>query len=70
YRIALLDGQGVVWPESSDWPVGTVTQYLHEATGGPEPRNAHLPAFTPDEVSIPAYRHWRQLRAALAMRIS
>lgn len=70
YRIAILDGQDVVWPESSAWPVGTVMQYLHDAPGGPEQRNAHLPAFAADEVSIPKYRHWRQLRAALAMRIT
>jgi hypothetical protein len=69
YRISLRGGEGVVWSGCRDWPVGTAMQYLHLSLGGPEPRNAHLAAFAPEEVSIPAYRHWRQLRTALAMRI-
>jgi hypothetical protein len=69
YRIALSGGEGVSWTGCADWPVGTTMQYLHVAPGGPEPKNAHLGAFAPAEVSIPAYRHWRQLRAALAMKL-
>ncbi|PAX06948.1 FAD-dependent oxidoreductase [Sphingomonas lenta] len=70
YRIAILGGEHVGWAEAVEWPAGTTLQYLYVSSGGPEPHNAHLEAFAPDEVHIPAYRHWRQLRAALAMRTS
>lgn len=69
YRIILSGGEGVAWSGCVDWPVGTTLQYLHVGPGGPEPRNAHLGAFSAEEVSIPAYRHWRQLRSALALKI-
>lgn len=68
YRIALLGGEQVGWAQAAEWPVGTTMQYLHVSPGGPEPSNAHLDAFSTDEVHIPAYRHWRQLRAALSLR--
>jgi FAD dependent oxidoreductase len=70
YRIALIGGEDICWTESSEWPVGTVMQYLHVSPGGPEAQNAHLGAYAADEVTIPAYRHWRQLRTALAIKIS
>lgn len=69
YRVILSGGEGVAWSGCADWPVGTTLQYLHVGPGGPESRNAHLDAFSPGEVAIPAYRHWRQLRAALALKL-
>lgn len=69
YRLALSGGDGITWAGCADWPVGTTMQYLHVCPGGPEPKNAHLGAFAPAEVSIPAYRHWRQLRTALALKL-
>ncbi len=69
YRIALSGGDGIAWAGCAHWPVGTTMQYLHVSPGGPEQKNAHLDAFSPAEVSIPAYRHWRQLRTALALRL-
>src|ERR1035437_5162496 len=45
-------------------------QYLYVSPGGPEPKNTHLPCYNPSEIVIPAYRHWRQLKTALAMRIT
>lgn len=70
HRIALSGGDGIAWAGCADWPVGTTMQYLHSSPGGPEDKNRHLPGFAPTEVSIPAYRHWRQLRTALAMKLS
>lgn len=69
HRIAISGGDGITWAGCADWPVGTTMQYLHVSPGGPEPKNAHLGAFAPAEVAIPAYRHWRQLRTALALRL-
>ncbi len=69
YRLALGGGEGIAWLGCMNWPTGTTMQYLHVAPGGPEPKNAHLAAFAPEEVSIPAYRHWRQLRTALALKL-
>ena len=67
YRIALTGGQGLAWAANAA-PPGVVMQYLHESSGGCEPRNAHLPSFAPTEVDIPAYRHWRQLKTCLTLR--
>ncbi|PAX09072.1 FAD-dependent oxidoreductase [Sphingomonas lenta] len=68
YRIAIAGGEDVRWSANRSWPVGTVAQYLHVSPGGCEPKNAHLDGYAPHEVLIPAYRHWRQLRGALAIR--
>ncbi len=70
YRLALGGGEGVAWAACADWPAGTTLQYLHVSPGGPEAKNLHLPSFSPDEISLPAYRHWRQLRTALAIRLT
>lgn len=69
YRIGLSGGDGITWAGAASWPVGTTMQYLHVSPGGPEQKNAHLGAFSASEVSIPAYRHWRQLRTALALKL-
>jgi hypothetical protein len=70
YRLALSGGEGVAWAACADWPVGTTLQYLHVCSGGPEPKNVSLPSFSPAEISLPSYRHWRQLRTALALRLT
>jgi hypothetical protein len=70
YRIILSGGEGIAWAACADWPVGTNMQYLYVSPGGPEPKNTHLPCYNPSEIVIPAYRHWRQLKTALAMRIT
>lgn len=69
YRIVLRGAEGVAWAACADFPAGTVTQYFHACEGGPEPKNACLPGFQPSEVEIPAYRHWRQRKQALALRL-
>lgn len=69
HRLSLEGADDVSWAECADWPVGTTMQYRHDSPGGPEPKNAHLGAYAEDEVRIPAYTHWRQLRAALATRL-
>ncbi|MBE3558185.1 MAG: hypothetical protein IMW89_03050, partial [Ktedonobacteraceae bacterium] len=47
-----------------------VAQFLYTCTGGPEEQNRHLPGFAPEEVEIPAYRHWCQMRhLSLATRL-
>ncbi|MGP9613787.1 FAD-dependent oxidoreductase [Brachybacterium sp. AOP42-B2-9] len=43
-------------------PTGTLSEVLIIAPGGPEPRNAGLESFAPEEIEIPAYRLWRQRR--------
>jgi hypothetical protein len=43
-------------------PTGTLSATLVVAPGGPEPRNARLDSFAPEEIEIPAYRLWRQRR--------
>ena len=71
YRIILSGGEGISWAACADWPAGTAMQYFHVSPGGPEPKNAHLACYQPDECVIPAYRYWRQnCYNPLAMRIT
>lgn len=43
-------------------PTGTLSESLIIAPGGPEPQNAHLHAFAPEEIEIPPYQLWKQHR--------
>ncbi|MGD7708274.1 FAD-dependent oxidoreductase [Microlunatus sp. Y2014] len=65
-RIALAatddPGLAVEWAEAAHPPTGTVVQHLIDAPGGPETKNAHVAVFQPDEIEIPPYRLWQQLR--------
>jgi hypothetical protein len=73
HRVVLRPAPGVFWHFTTlEWaPVGTVVQYLHVCPGGPEPKNRHLACFAPQEVQIPAYEHWRQIRRrCLALRLT
>lgn len=62
-RIAVYDDAQTgtaEWAAARGAPTGTLSESLIVAPGGPEPRNAHLPAFAPEEIQIPVYRLWRQ----------
>lgn len=72
YRLILHAAPGVSWHYTTlDWaPVGTVIQYLYRSPGGPEEKNRHMQCFSQDEIDLPAYEHWRQIRRrALAVRV-
>ncbi len=75
HRLVLRPAKGVWWAQGGDAqggeaPTGTIAQFLYECAGGPEPKNAHFACFSPDQVEIPAYKHWRQSgRAPLAARL-
>lgn len=71
YRITLSGADGIAWAGATRGEPGSTMQYLYVCPGGIEEKNRHLPGFQPEEVDIPAYRHWRQLTASsLALRIT
>lgn len=43
-------------------PTATLRESLIVSSGGPEPQHAHLAAFAPTEIDLPAYRLWKQRR--------
>lgn len=47
---------------SANPPTGALVQYRLDAPGGPEPRNVDLDCFHPDEIEIPSYSVWQQIR--------
>jgi hypothetical protein len=61
YRLALEPTPGVSWAHGPAM-TGTTAHYRYRCPGGPEARHRHLPSFGPDEIQIPAYEHWRQIR--------
>lgn len=61
YRLHLDPAAGVSWAHGRA-STGTVAHYRYNCPGGPEARHRHLPSFGPDEIQIPEYEHWRQLR--------
>lgn len=77
HRIALGPAENVAWasmPASQaatrSGPLGTVANFYATNPGGPEPKNAALPTFSPDEIDIPAGEYWRQYRKdSQALRI-
>lgn len=69
YRISIHGGESLAWLAAAEWATGTTVQYLHVSPGGPEAKNAHRPGYSIEEVMIPAYRHWRQITTATAIRI-
>ncbi len=71
HRVVLHKAEGVSWATGTEVPTGTVVQYLYICPGGPEKENRHLPSLQEQEVSIPPYEHWRQLRyISLATRVT
>lgn len=71
YRLILRQQPGVFWAYGTLNHPGTVPMYLYESPGGPEAGNHAITSLQPDQVEIPAYRHWRQTREhALAVRIT
>ncbi|GLY92302.1 FAD-dependent oxidoreductase [Actinoallomurus iriomotensis] len=69
YRLALWSGDEVGWAASVLQPTGTVAQTLHVSAGGCLPENADREVFSPDEMALPAHRHWMQERStSLALR--
>jgi hypothetical protein len=65
-RVSVTPARGdagvVEWASADGAPTGTLSETLIGAPGGPEPDNADLEVFAPDEVRIPRYRLWRQVR--------
>lgn len=71
HRLVLRPMPGVSWAQAGPAPTSTVAQYLYVCAGGPEEKNRHLPSFGPDEIDIPPYQHWRQVRHfSLATRLT
>ncbi|MGC0417302.1 FAD-dependent oxidoreductase [Embleya sp. AB8] len=46
------------WLAATDQPPGTTAQFRHESAGGPDPTTEAGGPFHPDQIDIPAYRHW------------
>ena len=71
-RVVLRETPGVSWAITKDYPpVGTVAQFLYTCPGGPQEEHKHLPSFGPDEIDIPPYQHWWQMRRqSFATRVS
>ncbi|GCE00756.1 FAD-dependent oxidoreductase [Embleya hyalina] len=60
---------GTHWIAATDLPPGSTAQFLHTSTGGPDPTTEARGAFDPDEIDVPAYRHWAQDKwTALTLR--
>src|SRR5690606_21867590 len=57
-----VSGTTVEWAMSAHPPTGALVQYRLDAPGGPEPRNVDLDCFHPDEIEIPPYSIWQQIR--------
>ncbi len=55
-------GASVEWAQSAQPPTGALIQQRLEAPGGPEPANAELACFAPEEIEIPPYTVWQQIR--------
>lgn len=71
HRVVLHAAPGISWARGTQIPTGTVAQYLYICADGPEEQNRHLPGFAPEEVLIPAYQHWWQMRGiSLATRLT
>lgn len=71
-RISLVetgspDGPHVEWAHADGAPTGALVEHLIDAPGGPEPKNIHVPVFARDEIEIPPYRLWRQVRRETAL---
>lgn len=62
HRLVLGKAPGLEWACRETAPTGTVLQFLYECPGGCEDRNRGVPSLQEQEVSIPAYRHWWQIR--------
>lgn len=71
YRLILRGTAEVEWAYGSQNHPGTIAMYLYTSPGGPEERNRKISSLQPDQVNIPAYRHWRQtLGNCLAVRVT
>lgn len=70
HRVVLSGGEDIGWTTSMAWPTGTMMNYLHVGPGGPEEKNKCFATFSEGECQIPAYRHWRQQRVPMTLRLS
>lgn len=70
YRCSVRGPGSVGWAKAARFPTGTAAQFLHVSPGGCEPKNRKLPSFAPEELDLPAYRHWITAKsAARAIRV-
>jgi len=71
YRLILSGSAEVEWAYGSINHPGAIAMYLYTSPGGPEERNHKISSLQPEQVNIPAYRHWRQtLGNSLAVRVT